>query len=119
MATYRLGTYVAIMAVALIGASPARGHPAAAQVKVIAGKPSEFRFTLSTKTVHKGLVVFNVSNRGTIPHDFKIDGKKTPLLTPGRSATLKVVFSKAGRYRYLCTVPGHATAGMKGILTVK
>jgi uncharacterized cupredoxin-like copper-binding protein len=29
-----------------------------------------------------------------------------------------VTFSKAGTYPYLCTVPGHAAAGMKGVLRV-
>ena len=27
-------------------------------------------------------------------------------------------FAKAGSYPYLCTVPGHAAAGMKGTFTV-
>ena len=40
------------------------------------------------------------------------------MLAPGSSATLKVVFAK-GKFAYLCTVPGHAAAGMKGVLTVK
>ena len=26
---------------------------------------------------------------------------------------------KPGTYQFLCTVPGHAAAGMKGVLTVK
>jgi len=29
-----------------------------------------------------------------------------------------VTISKAGSYPYLCTVPGHAAAGMKGVLRV-
>ena len=33
-------------------------------------------------------VVFTVTNKGTISHDFKIAGKKTPLLSPRRSARL-------------------------------
>jgi uncharacterized cupredoxin-like copper-binding protein len=59
-----------------------------------------------------------VTNKGKVPHDFKIKGKKTALLSPGKSATLKVVFPK-GKFPYLCTVPGHAAAGMKGVFTVK
>jgi hypothetical protein len=35
-----------------------------------------------------------VTNRGKISHDFKIKGKKTALLSPGKSATLKVVIPK-------------------------
>jgi uncharacterized cupredoxin-like copper-binding protein len=27
--------------------------------------------------------------------------------------------AKKGRYSYLCTVPGHAAAGMKGVFTVR
>jgi uncharacterized cupredoxin-like copper-binding protein len=104
------------LAVSAFG-GPAR--QAAATVAVTAGKPSEFRFTLSKKTVPKGAVTFKVSNKGTIEHDFKIARKKTPKLTPGKSGTLKVTFAKAGRYPYLCTLPTHAAAGMKGVLVVK
>jgi uncharacterized cupredoxin-like copper-binding protein len=86
---------------------------------VTAGKPSEFRFTLAKKTAAKGTVVFKITNRGTINHDFKIAGKKTAQLAPGKSATLRVVFKKAGKFPYLCTLPGHAAAGMKGTFTVK
>jgi uncharacterized cupredoxin-like copper-binding protein len=85
---------------------------------VTAGRPSELRFTLSKKTVPRGAVAFKVTNKGSLPHDFEIGGKKTRLLAPGKSQTLKVIFAKAGRYPYLCTVPGHATAGMKGTLVV-
>jgi len=91
----------------------------ATTVKVTAGKPSEFKFKLSTTSVKHGAVTFVVTNGGTLPHDFKIAGKKTPLLSPGKSAKLSVTFKKAGKYPYLCTVSGHAAAGMKGTLTVK
>jgi uncharacterized cupredoxin-like copper-binding protein len=78
----------------------------------------EFRFRLSKKSAHRGTVVFHVVNHGKLPHDFKIAGRKTPIIKPGKSAVLRVVFRKAGHYRYLCTVPGHAAAGMKGVLKV-
>ena len=65
-----------------------------------------------------GPVVCLVVNRGTLAHDFKIAGRTTTLIKPGKSAVLRVVFRKAGHYRYVCTVPGHAAAGMKGVLTV-
>lgn len=32
---------------------------------------------------------------------------------------LSVRFPKAGSYRFICTVPGHAAAGMKGVLKVR
>jgi uncharacterized cupredoxin-like copper-binding protein len=104
--------------VSLVVTVSALAGSSATTVSVTAGKPSEFRFTLSRKTVPKGSVTFKVANRGTMSHDFKIAGKKTKLLAKGKTATLTASFSKAGRYAYLCTVPGHAAGGMKGVLRV-
>jgi uncharacterized cupredoxin-like copper-binding protein len=120
---FRAGSLVALgMVAALALATSVLGAPAkqaATTDAVTAGKPQELRFTLATKTVPKGTVTFKVTNKGTLSHDFKIAGKKTPLIAKGKSATLKITFKKAGKYPYLCTVPGHAAAGMKGTLTVK
>ena len=66
----------------------------------------------------KGSVTFVVTNKGKTSHDFKINGKMTPTIGAGKSATLIVTFAKAGKFPYLCTVPGHAAAGMKGTFTV-
>jgi uncharacterized cupredoxin-like copper-binding protein len=41
------------------------------------------------------------------------------LLQPGKRARLFVTFKKKGNYSYLCTVPGHAAAGMKGVFAVR
>jgi uncharacterized cupredoxin-like copper-binding protein len=100
----------------------------ATTVSVTAGKPSEFRFELSKKSMPIGAVTFKVVNKGHLPHDFKIctkggtantcTGKTTKLLSPGQSATLTYTFKKKGTYEYLCTVAGHAAAGMKGDLKV-
>ena len=95
---------------------PQRAH-AAATTQV---KGREFRFTLSSKSLAKpGTVTFNFTNTGTVAHDFKIDGKTTPLVQPGHSAKLVVPFRNAGKFSYLCTVPGHAAAGMRGVFTVR
>jgi len=80
---------------------------------------TEFKFALSKRSVAAGTtVIFKVTNKGKVTHDFKIFGKKTPLLQPGKTATVKVVFKKKGRYGYLCTVLGHAKLGMKGTFGV-
>jgi plastocyanin len=78
----------------------------------------EFSFTLSKRSVRHGTVTFRLTNRGRTGHDFKIAGRKTPIIRPGRSATLRVTLRR-GTYRYICTVPGHASAGMKGTLRVR
>jgi nitrite reductase (NO-forming) len=78
---------------------------------------SDFKFKLSTTHVKAGTVTFRVINGGKIAHDFRIAGTKTPMIKPGKSATLTLVL-KRGRYPFLCTVPGHAKLGMKGVLVV-
>jgi uncharacterized cupredoxin-like copper-binding protein len=114
---------VSVAAVAAAGSSVAgaavQAHPAAV-AKTINVKATEYHFALSAGTLAKpGVVTFVVKNAGHIKHDFKIDGKKTALIAPGKVAKLTVKFAKAGKYAYLCTVSGHAALGMKGVLTVK
>jgi uncharacterized cupredoxin-like copper-binding protein len=124
---------LAVASLGLVLAAVAQAHPSrvAATVSVTAGKPSEFGFKLSTKTVPHGSVTFTVTNSGAIPHTFKLcsksstsaaaltcAGKATPLISPGAKATLTVTIAKAGSYEYLCTVAGHAAGGMKGLLKV-
>ncbi len=80
---------------------------------------SEFKFVFSKRSIPAaGTVIFTVVNKGKISHDFKIAGKKTKTLSPGQSTTLTVKFTKKGHYAYLCTIPGHAAAGMKGTFSV-
>jgi uncharacterized cupredoxin-like copper-binding protein len=102
-----------------------------ATINVTAGKPSELAFKLSkTSLVPAGKVTFKVKNAGKIVHDFKICtkvvkastanvcvGKVTKRLAAGQSATLTVTLKK-GTYEYICTVPGHSAAGMKGMLGI-
>ena len=122
MSKIRVATLGLATVVVLAWAVPAFAHhgkAAATTVTVTAGKPGPFAFTLSTKTVPHGTVTFKVKNGGAgLSHDFSINGKKTPTLAPGKSATLTVTFSKGGNFAYVCTVPGHAAAGMKGVLKV-
>jgi uncharacterized cupredoxin-like copper-binding protein len=115
---------------ALLFAPAAGAARKATTVTVTAGKPSEFRFILSKKAFPHGTVTFKLTNAGTQPHDLKIcaspkggnanscAGTGTKQLSPGQSATLVYTFKSKGVYEYLCTVPGHAAAGMKGTLRV-
>lgn len=91
------------------GAGPAA--QTATAVKVTA---KEFKFVLSRRSAPHGVVVFTVVNKGTVKHDFKIAGKKTPILKRGGKATLRVRLAK-GRHPYICTVDAHAKLGMKGV----
>jgi len=139
-----VGVAVGLLAVLGTGSAPAALKPAAAVnhsasskvsvITVTAGKPSELAFKLSKFSgVPTGTVTFKVTNMGVAFHNFKICtipvpgaagaknvcfGKGTPILKHGQSATLTVTFSLAGKYEFLCTVTGHAAAGMKGLLGV-
>ena len=107
---------VAVAEVLTSGPASARPKPKVVKVTVVM---KEFKFALSRRSVPKGTtVVFKVVNHGKITHNFKIAGKKTKNLNPGKSATLTVKFAKKGHYRYLCTIPGHAAAGMRGVFAV-
>ena len=96
-------------------ATPAVSTGSAATVTVTA---TEFRFRLSQASVPHGTVVFKVENKGKLAHDFSIGGKTSSLVAPNKSTTVTVAL-EAGKLLYICTVPGHASAGMKGNLTVK
>ena len=110
--------------------TPSPSLAATTKVAVTAGKPTEFTFTLSKKRFVSGTVVFTVANKGKIAHTFKVcsspkggtanacTGMVTKLISPSKSAKLTIVFKQKGTYEYLCAVPGHAAAGMKGDLTV-
>jgi alcohol dehydrogenase (cytochrome c) len=101
------------------GSGAGGGGPEANQGTTVQVKGGEFFFRLSTQAIAKaGPVTFVFTNIGHVQHDFSIDGKTTPLLQPGQTAKLTVTLTK-GRFPYLCTVPGHAEAGMKGVLTVR
>ena len=112
---------VSLAALTLIPLAGARleGQTAAAAT-TIQVKGGEFFLRLSTQSTAKpGKVTFSFKNIGHVLHDFKINGKKTPLIGPGKTTKLVVTFRKKGTYPYLCTVPGHAEAGMKGVFKVR
>jgi uncharacterized cupredoxin-like copper-binding protein len=109
-----IATLVAALGIVAGPSLAARSHSAGTAVTVTA---TEFHFKLSKTSVPHGSVTFTVKNAGKVAHDFKIGGKKTPLISPGKSAKLTVTL-KAGKAPYLCTVPGHSAAGMKGTLKV-
>ena len=111
----KLSTGIALAAViAVLGVtSIALARTQNATATTVTVKATEFKFRLSTTRAHHGVFIFKVTNRGKIAHDFKIAGKKTVKLRPGKSATLRVTLTK-GPHKYVCTIDSHASFGMKG-----
>jgi len=101
--------------VAAVAAAPAAASTTATKITVTA---TEFHFKLSAASAKHGTITFVLVNKGHLGHDFKIAGKKTAVVGPGKTAKLTVTL-KAGKYPYSCTIPGHAAAGMKGIFTAQ
>jgi len=101
---FRRSSALAAAGLCLAAAGPAH----AATVQRVTVKMSEYRFRLSTNTVHRGAVVFTIINKGEIPHDFSI-----------QKLNKVSSFKKAGTYYYLCTVGAHVQYGMYGNLHVK
>jgi mono/diheme cytochrome c family protein len=94
-------------------------------VLLIAANPTgALAFVASKATAPAGKLQFAMPNKSSTRHNIAVQSPAGQLLGKGPvvgkggaskfSATLK-----AGKYTFLCTVPGHAAGGMKGDLTVK
>jgi plastocyanin len=77
----------------------------------------KLRFTPSTVEAKVGTVTFDVSNTGQVPHDLQFDAKglgDTGTIDGKEARPLKVVFTKAGTFTFICTFH----AAMKGKVVV-
>jgi uncharacterized cupredoxin-like copper-binding protein len=114
---------VAVAAVLAVSAQSGMAATSASKAAVTVNVTAvDFKFRLSKTSVPKGSVVtFKVTNKGNSPHDFDIPTlrKGTAYLAKGKSASFKVTASKAGSFRFVCTVPRHIELGMSGKFTVK
>ena len=114
----RTGNYVYTSTVAGDAAKGLKGVFSLQPAKTVAVTATDRAFRLSLKSAPAGAVGFVVRNAGKSPHDFKIAGKRTPVLRPGKTATMIVTFKKAGKYPYASTVAGDANEGLKGTFLV-
>jgi plastocyanin len=89
----------------------------------VSAKLSEWKVELSSATLTAGSVTFTVTNAGTIPHAFEVEGQgieqETDIIQPGSSATLKLTL-KPGTYDVYCPVgqDSHKHLGMETHLRV-
>ena len=60
-------------------------------------------------------------NEDPVVHDWMVEGipNLEVIARPGQTETLRFVLDEPGEYMVTCSVPGHAEAGMVGMLTVE
>ena len=93
---------------------------AAATIGAVELEAFDLGFKPSTITVDApGRYAITLKNTGAIPHDLTFaDGSTTSAVAGGQSSTVEVDVPAAG-ITFICSIPGHAAAGMKGTVTVK
>lgn len=95
------------------GGSP---PPAGATISVT---ETEFKLDPKTLAANPGKVTFRVRNAGAVEHNFIVEKTaiKIESIQPGETKTASGDL-KAGQYKVLCDLPGHAEAGMVATLKV-
>ncbi len=94
------------------------------QLKIDADPTGALAFVTSRATAKPGPLELVSANKASIPHNIALrdaSGKllgEGPDVSGGGSSKLSARV-KAGKYAFVCTVPGHEEGGMKGELTVK
>ena len=68
-----------------------------------------------------GPLTLQLMNKGTERHDLNFEALHMPglggvesIVEPGASATITLTFDQPGTHTFICTLPGHAAAGMTG-----
>src|SRR5947207_8967901 len=117
----RVGTVVALGLLGAVVGAASRPHlDVAAQVSV---KLSEWNVGLSQASIAAGPVTFVVTNAGSIPHGFEVEGpgieQEIETIQPGASDTLRLTL-KPGSYEVYCPVgaDSHKKLGMDTHLKV-
>jgi plastocyanin len=105
---------------------PAEEQPPAGQgpggTLQLAADPTQIAFDTTTLSSKPGKVTIDFDNPSAIEHNVAIerDGEEiatSKTITEGKTSVTAEL--EPGEYTFLCTVPGHAEAGMEGTLTVK
>lgn len=88
----------------------------------LAASPTDLAFDTTSLSSKPGKVTIDFDNPSAIEHNVAIekDGEELAVSELIKESKTSVTAELApGTYTFLCTVPGHAEAGMEGTLTVK
>jgi nitrite reductase (NO-forming) len=87
----------------------------------------DLRFTPNRLDATAGeTLLVRLTNQGLERHDLNFPSGHMPglegveaILAPGESRTIRLRFDKPGTHTFLCSLPGHAAAGMTGAVFVR
>jgi uncharacterized cupredoxin-like copper-binding protein len=82
----------------------------------------DLKFVPIAATAKPGMVMIKSLNKSSVPHNIAVKGpgaNEMGAVVSGGGTSQVSVNLNPGSYQFLCTVPGHEQAGMKGPLTVK
>ena len=82
----------------------------------------DVRFHPADVTVTAGeWTLLEFRNDDPVVHDWMVEGipNLEVIARPGQTETLRFVLDNPGEYMVMCSIPGHAEAGMVGMLTVE
>jgi plastocyanin len=104
------------------GGGQAQPKGGAATTLKLAAEPSELAFDTTSLSAKAGKVTIDFTNPSPLGHNVAIEegGKSLAQSETISSGKTSISVDLApGSYTFLCTVPGHAEAGMEGTLTVR
>jgi magnesium-transporting ATPase (P-type) len=122
--TLRDGAFLVVIAViglALAGGVLAADRVLDASMPKLEVTAKDVRFAPSAWMVIAGeWTVVELRNDDPVIHDWMVEGVPNleVIARPGQTAKLRFVLDTPGTYMVMCSVPGHAEAGMTGTLTV-
>lgn len=87
-------------------------------LKIPADPTGQLLFVNSTAEAPPGPTTIEMDNESGVPHNIAIKGLGAGAVIPKGISKFQADL-KPGSYQYICEVPGHLAAGMKGTLTVK
>jgi plastocyanin len=103
-------------------AERAEDEATAATTLKLSADPSQVAFDTTELTAEPGKVTIDLDNPSALEHNVAIDQDGRQIAISKTIAQGKTSVSaelQPGTYTFLCTVPGHAEAGMQGTLTVR
>ena len=117
---------IAIVAIGLIAFANRQGGSGATD-RAASIVFEDLRFVPNSLNATVGVPLrVTLTNRGTERHDLNFPALHMPglqgvesILEPGETRSITLQFDTPGTHTFICSLPGHAAAGMTGAVTVR